>query len=435
MGVIKSNFDLVRSTIHPGDPHLAHIAIIGAGITGVTSAYALLARGHDVTVFDRHSLAAMETSYANGGQLSASNAEVWNRAANVLKWPQSLFESSAPLLLSLKPSWHKYSWLAEFLGEIRNYRKNTVQTARLAVRSRELLIDIAARENIGFDLEKRGILHIYEDAASFGHAMKVNALLKEGGLERRPVTPQEIATIEPAIRGRFYGGFYTPSDASGDIHLFTRGLAEVCRSKGARFVYDADIHRLSVEREGVSIVWADRSGEGERPVPASERMKADAVLICAGVASRKFAAMLGDRLNVYPVKGYSITVELDDEKSRAGAPWVSLLDDAAKIVSSRFGPRRFRIAGTAEFNGFNRDIRHDRIAPLVEWARKRFPDIRYEWVIPWAGLRPMMPDMMPRVGPGRKPGVFYNTGHGHLGWTLSAGTAELVATAVDAGLH
>jgi D-amino-acid dehydrogenase len=141
--------------------------------------------------------------------------------------------------------------------------------------------------------------------------------------------------------------------------------------------------------------------------------------------------MAGDHLNVYPVKGYSITVCLDDARSRDHAPWVSLLDDRAKIVTSRLGADRFRVAGTAELNGFNRDIRADRIAPLVEWTRRHFPDVSTARVIPWSGLRPMLPSMLPKVGQGKRPGVFYNTGHGHLGWTLSAATAEIVAETVS----
>ena len=153
----------------------------------------------------------------------------------------------------------------------------------------------------------------------------------------------------------------------------------------------------------------------------------DGVVVSAGIRSRAIAQALGDRVNIYPVKGYSITVQLDDEASQAAAPWVSLLDDRSKIVASRFGKDRFRIAGTAEFNGANRDIRADRIRPLVEWCEKHFPGISTEHATPWAGLRPMTPSMLPRVGRGRKAGVFYNTGHGHLGWTLSAATARLVA--------
>jgi len=156
----------------------------------------------------------------------------------------------------------------------------------------------------------------------------------------------------------------------------------------------------------------------------------DGVVICAGTGSRELAAKLGDRVNIYPVKGYSITVELDDEASRKAAPTVSLLDDATKLVTSRLGDGRFRVAGTAEFNGYNRNIRDDRIKPLTRWVEECFPGVCTRRVVPWAGLRPMLPNMMPRVGTGRLPTVFYNTGHGHLGWTLSAITAEMVADSV-----
>lgn len=135
-------------------------------------------------------------------------------------------------------------------------------------------------------------------------------------------------------------------------------------------------------------------------------------------------------MNVYPVKGYSITVNLLDEASRRAAPTVSLLDDETKLVTSRLGEDRFRVAGTAEFNGVNRDIRADRIRPLVDWVRECFPGVSTRQVVPWAGLRPMMPDMMPKVGRGRQANVFYNTGHGHLGWTLSAATADLLGELV-----
>ena len=154
-------------------------------------------------------------------------------------------------------------------------------------------------------------------------------------------------------------------------------------------------------------------------------------MVCAGVESRDFAAQLGDRVNIYPVKGYSITVNLNDAQSQAAAPIVSLLDDETKLVTSRLGLDRFRVAGTAEFNGYNRDIRADRIRPLVAWVNQCFPGINTRQVVPWAGLRPMLPNMMPRVGRGRQANVFYNTGHGHLGWTLSAVTADMVGDVVQ----
>ncbi|WP_414475653.1 D-amino acid dehydrogenase [Microvirga sp. M2] len=408
---------------------MSHVVIIGAGVTGVTTAYALLERGYSVTVIERQRYAAMETSFANGGQLSASNAEVWNHGSTVLKGIKWMLKTDAPLLLNPLPSWHKYSWLAEFVSNIAHYRRNTVDTTRLAISAREYLFAIAEREKIDFDHVRRGILHIYWDKPSFEHALKVNSLLSEGGLDRRPVTAAEVKSIEPALHGDFYGGFHTPSDSTGDIHKFTSGLARACQRRGVRFIYDAaveDIARNETYSIGYSLGSPSDGGDTSR-----RTIEADVVVICAGAASRNFAGMLGDRVNIYPVKGYSITVHLDDEQSQRGAPWVSLLDDRAKIVTSRLGNGRFRVAGTAEFNGMNRDIRDDRVKPLVEWTRMLFPAVGTSRVVPWAGLRPMMPNMMPRVGKGRLPGVFYNTGHGHLGWTLSAATAQMVAQCIE----
>jgi D-amino-acid dehydrogenase len=411
---------------------MAHIAIVGAGITGVTTAYALLDYGHRVTLFERQRYAAMETSFANGGQLSASNAEVWNHPSTLAKALGWIFRSDAPLQLNPKPSWHKYSWLAEFVGQVPYYRRNTIATVRLALEARRQLFAIAEREGIDFDLERRGILNVYRDRRGFDHASNVNLLLQRGGLERHAVTPGEMKTIEPALHGDFYGGFFTPSDSTGDIHKFTRQLAAVCERRGMRLHCDATVDRLVPARNGITLKW--RTSEHNGAATAVEETAADAVVICAGIASRRFAASLGDRVNIYPVKGYSITVELDDQASRAGAPWVSLLDDSTKIVSSRLGTTRFRVAGTAEFNGYNRDIRDVRISPLIAWMRQLFPSVSTERVVPWMGLRPMTPNMLPRVGAGRRPGVFYNTGHGHLGWTLSAATARILANIVETSL-
>lgn len=402
---------------------LSKIVVIGAGITGVSTAYALLMRGYDVTVVDRHRYAAMETSFANGGQLSASNAEVWNHWSTVLKGIMWMLKRDAPLLMNPAPTWHKYSWLAEFVSNIGKYRENTVATTRLAIAARKFMFEIAEREAIDFDHVRRGILHIYWDKRSFEHAMRVNQMLVEGGLDRRAVTASEIKSIEPALHGTFHRGFYTPSDSTGDIHKYTTGLARVCEKRGATFLYDRIV--TSIARRDCFRITCSASDSGG--YATSQIIEADAVVVSAGVSSRSFAAMLGDRLNIYPVKGYSITVHLDDEASQKAAPWVSLLDDRAKIVTSRLGASSFRVAGTAELNGMNRDIRDDRVRPLVDWTRTLFPGVRTQRVVPWAGLRPMMPNMMPKIGKGRAPGVFYNTGHGHLGWTLSAATAAMVA--------
>jgi D-amino-acid dehydrogenase len=411
---------------------LSHVAVIGAGVTGITTAYALALRGYDVTVLDRNRDPAMGTSYANGGQLSASNAEVWTTAGTILKGIKWMMRRDAPLLVNPWPSWHKYSWMAEFVGQIPNYRRNTVDTVKLAIIAQRHLTRIAETEGIDFHRENTGILHLYRAKAGFDHAMRVNDLLSEGGLDRKPATPEEMRAIEPTLQGDYYGGFYTASDFTGDIHAFTRGLASACERRGVSFMYDTDVQRLAQQGGGIAIEW--RHADKRREPRSMEVLKADAIVICAGVASPRFARQLGDRVNIYPVKGYSITIPLLTEQSSRGAPRVSLLDDETKIVSSRLG-ERFRVAGTAEFNGYNLDIRADRIRPLAEWTRDLFPEVDTSSAIPWAGLRPMTPSMIPRVGSGRRQGVFYNTGHGHLGWTLSAATAETVAETVYAAIH
>ena len=399
---------------------MKRVAVLGAGITGVTTAYALAKRGVEVTLIERHRYAAMETSFANGGQLSASHAEVWNHKSTVLNALKWMARRDAPLLLNPRPSWHKLSWFAEFLAAMPAYERNTIATARMAIAAREHLFAWAQVEKIDFDHRRAGILHVYRERAGFERAAGVSRLLAQGGLQRRAVTPAEMRAIEPSLQGDFHGGYYTDSDSTGDIHKFTSGLADACVRLGVACRYGEQVTALAREHGKV------------RVAAGQDSTLYDAVVVCAGTASRAMAAFLGDHVNVYPVKGYSITVQLDDLASRAAAPRVSLLDDATKLVSSRLGEDRLRVAGTAEFNGANCDIRADRIAPLLRWVEQCFPEVNTRKVMPWAGLRPMLPDMLPKVGRGKAPGVYYNTGHGHLGWTLAAATAELVAQQVAA---
>jgi D-amino-acid dehydrogenase len=331
----------------------------------------------------------------------------------------------------LNPSFdlHKYAWLVEFLGNIKHYETNTQDTVRMALLARQRLFSIAEQEGIDFDLEKRGILHFYHSEYDYKVATSVNALLCKGGLERHAVTNEEIKSIEPSLTGEYYGGFYCPGDATGDIHKFTTGLAKATEKYGVKYLFGMEVVNVEHTANGVNIQYHPSVENMEGHSVAIEQLSADAVVICGGVGSYQLANQLGDRVNVYPVKGYSITVQLNDEKSINGAPWVSLLDESAKIVTSRLGANRLRIAGTAEFNGYNRDIRSDRIQPLTDWVNKNF-DISTEHCVPWAGLRPMMPNMMPVVKRGKRERVFYNTGHGHLGWTLSAATAVMISQEV-----
>jgi D-amino-acid dehydrogenase len=254
---------------------MKHYAVIGAGITGVTSAYALARRGHAVTLIEKHPYAAMETSYANGGQLSASNAEVWNSPATLLKGLKWMFRPDAPLLMHPAPGWHKLSWLTEFVWAMRRYGENTAATARLAIEARRHLFAWAETEGIDFDLRREGILHVYRDRADFEHAGRVSALLARGGLERRAVTPAEMRALEPTLHGEFYGGYYTESDSTGDIHKFTTGLAAACERLGVQMRTGCEAVDAAADARGVRLQLRDADG--------LDAAQFDGLVVCAGL--------------------------------------------------------------------------------------------------------------------------------------------------------
>lgn len=266
------------------------VAVLGAGITGTTTAYALTDKGHEVTVIDREGYAGMDTSYANGGQLSACNAETWNHPSTILKGLKWLFEKEAPLKMNLMPNWHRYSWFAEFLYAMRHYEKNTVNTVRLAIAAREHLTRMAEEGGIEFDRVNKGMMHVCGTQKGFDHGLGVNDLLKKGGLDRRVITAEEIRSLEPTLQGDFVGGFFTESDFNGDIHKYCRGLERACKNRGVTFKFNREIVDL-VTKNGVYVTYA-----------GGDQDHFDAVVVCAGVGSRKIASKLGDRINIYPVK-------------------------------------------------------------------------------------------------------------------------------------
>ena len=344
---------------------MKNIAIIGAGITGITTAYQLKERGYNVCVFDKNRYAAMETSFANGGQLSACNAEVWTSWSTISKGILWMLKKDAPLLFSPKMNFHKIGWLLSFISNIPNHKQNTILTARMAIESRDEFKRILKQEYINLDLEEKGILHLCNNNKSLEHGRIINEWLTEAGLNRKEVSKDEMLTIEPTLNLKnFVGGFYTQSDMSGDIHKFTKMLADASEKKGVKFYYETEIINIEHNKKQPILRFKNNTEINE--------LNFDGLVICAGVNSKFLAKNLGDNVNIYPVKGYSITVLLDDKDSIESAPYVSLLDDEAKIVSSRLGKNRFRVAGTAEFNGYNKDIRADRIEPLVKWCMNYF---------------------------------------------------------------
>ena len=384
-------------------------AVVGAGIAGITAAYDLARSGHEVTVIEQEPYPAMRTSFANGGQISVSNSEVWNSWHNVVKGLKWMLQKDAPLLIRPRLDWNQWSWLARFLWHTARgrYEENTVKTIELGLRSRTLLKEIVQLEKIEFDQSDCGILHYYKRQDYFDRAVRAKRLYEDHGCEWRIVT-REFYDFDPALKHitGVLGGAWTREDWVGDIHKFCYQLAQILKAKyGVQFRYNTKTSHIR------------------------ELEDFDRIVVSNGVGSRALAKTAGDFLPVFPVKGYSITIHNVDP---CVLPRVSLLDDQAKIVTSTLG-NRFRVAGTAELAGENYDIRRDRIQPLLNWVHTNFPGINTHDYSQWACLRPMTPDMLPIVRRSRNnPRVFYHTGHGHLGWTLSAATARQLAVLMQA---
>lgn len=389
------------------------IAVVGAGITGIMAAYYLAKKGHNVTVFDSEHYSAMKTSFANGGQISVSNSETWNTWSNVKKGIKWMFKKDAPLLIRPSLELSKISWLVKFLYHTykNSYIKNTKLSIEYGLKSRSLYEEIRNTEKVEYDYNPCGIIHFYKDINYFNSACNAKDLytLANASGEWNIVDPATIDILEPALEDAkgILGGVWTPQDYTGDIHKFCIQMQKILSKKyKVRFNFDTTIENID-DLDGYEVV-----------------------VISNGVGAKKLAKTAGDSLDIYPVKGYSITINLDEESAKY-APTVSLLDDQAKIVTARLG-NRFRVAGTAELDGEDYDIRKDRIKPLLDWVHVNFPKINTHDYTSWACLRPMTPDMMPIVKQSEtNHRVYYHTGHGHLGWTYSPATAQLLSELID----
>jgi D-amino-acid dehydrogenase len=377
------------------------IAIIGAGITGLLPAYYLAKNGHQVEVFEQESYPAMRTSFANGGQVSVSNSEVWTTWANVIKGIKWMVKKDAPLLIRPSLDWDKAAWLARFLIVTagNDSVRNTAQTIRLGIESRKLYQEIIDREKISFDQNHCGILHVYRDKKYFQQAAMSQELYRANGCEWEMLDSSQVKRLEPALADHdsIIGGAWTPSDWVGDIHLFC-----------------VELHKILIMKYGVKFYF-------DRKIENFQKFDHDKIVIAGGMGSVKLSKLIKDPLPIYPIKGYSVTIELDNY-SASFSPKTSLLDDQAKIVVSRLG-NRLRVAGTAELAGENYDISRERIDPLINWVRDNLPKINRRVYSQWACLRPMTPNMLPIVRVSKNPRFLYHTGHGHLGWTISPATS------------
>ncbi|GAA5180507.1 D-amino acid dehydrogenase [Niveibacterium umoris] len=399
------------------------IVIVGAGLEGVVSAWYLANNGHEVTVVERREGPALETSFANGGQVSVSHPEPWanpRAPMQILRW---LGREDAPLLFRMPAEWARWRWGMAFLRECTpgRTRRNTEAIAHLAAYSLQCLRSLRAEAGLEYHAERRGVLHLFFDRDEFRRAPQRAIELKRCGLHAAVVTTAECIALEPALQAckdRLLGGLHGQDDESGDAHLFAERLADRLASRGIRFIYSTTVAAVTRDGDrvsGVRLVTAD----GE-----DTALSCDAVVVCAGPWSEQLLAPFGLRLPIYPVKGYSVTLPVVDE---ARAPHVSLTDETRRIVCSRLGDR-LRVAGTAELNGFDTAPNPARTASLLRWVETHLPGATDTTAAEvWNGLRPATPNNLPLIGATPLKGLWLNTGHGTLGWTLACGSGAALA--------
>ena len=402
---------------------IVKVVVLGAGVTGTASAWYLAQAGHQVTVIDRQPEAGLETSFANGGQISACHAEPWANPAvlpKLLKW---LGREDAPLVFRLW-RWDPalWEWGIRFLLNCTAGRTavNTERTLRVALHSRTCLQSLRQQLGLKYDHLTAGILHIYTDAKEFDHACAAAAVMSRNGLERLVKTPSQCFQVEPALahaQDHLQGGIFTPSDESGDAFKFTQELARAAQAAGVEFRWNTQITAIPHDGNRILAIQTDHG-----PITA------DAYVMALASHSPLMAAKLGLRLPIVPAKGYSVTIPITDP---AKAPTVSITDDGRKMVFTRLEDR-LRVAGTAEMAGWNLDMTEIRWRMQLERAKTLFPGCGdFAAAEPWAGLRAVTPDSVPILGATPFRNLWLNTGHGTLGWTMACGTGQIIADLVS----
>lgn len=414
------------------------VVVLGAGIIGVSTAWHLLQRGHEVTLVDRQLDAALETSFANAAQISVSYCEPWaNREAplKALKW---MFSATAPLLFRPQLDPAQWRWGLQFLGQCNDaaFERNVAQIVALGSYSHAALKDVVAETGIEYNRLERGIAHYYSDQKSFDGAADAAAVMQKFGVKRRVIDRAELLRIEPALTAfadRIVGGTYTPSDESGDARVFTQQLAALCAQRGAQLLMGHDIERI--ETAGGA---AQQVRVRDRVTGQARALQADAYVVACGSYTTPLLKSVGVNVPIYPGKGYSATLPLRQPER---APQVSMIDDAYKIALSRLG-NQLRVAGTIELGGFDlaldTPLAKKRCAMLVKRIEEVFPGVAdtrtpEEGGNPqfWTGLRPATPTNIPLIGRTRIGKLWINAGHGTLGWTHGAGSGKALAELIS----
>ena len=402
-----------------------HIVVMGAGVVGITTAWFLQQQGHQVTVVDRQAQAGLETSYANGGQISVCHAEPWANPSAPLKILKWLFQPEAPLLYRPRLDPYQWRWGLSFLTQCTSARAahNIRQMVNLGIYSRSQLQALRKELDLDYDHLEKGILHFYTSQQEFDAAMEPARIMRELGCDRQVIDANRAVELEPAlkdVRQRIAGATYTADDESGDARKFTQALARRCAEAGVEFRYGTEV--LGFDKAGDRILGVQTLTEGRHQV-----LRADSYVLCLGSFSAVLARRLGLFLNIYPAKGYSITVPV---KNPDAAFQVSLTDDEYKLVYSRLGDR-IRVAGTAELNGYTRNLDFIRCRAIVRRAAEILPGAgHWDQAEYWTGLRPTTPSNVPYIGKSHFHNLYLNTGHGTLGWTHSCGSAAALADIV-----
>ena len=394
------------------------VAVIGGGVVGVTTAYQLLKDGHSVILLEAREGVAAETSWGNAGMIAPGHSFVWSspKAPGILL--KSLFFKNQALRFRLSTDPRLYTWSLQFLAQCTaaRARANTLRKHRIAVYSQSVLNATLAAEALDYDRNTGGILYFYRDQASLDAGAAHMRLLADDGQEIRVLDRAGVLTVEPSLAasgGLITGGIFCPTDETGDSHKFANGLAERCVTMGAEVALNTTVTTFASDGNEITGLTA-----GGRTVVA------DAYVMAAGNQSPILARMLGVSLPIYPIKGYSLTIPIGNHRA---PPTVGAVDERNLVAVSRFGDR-IRVTATAEFAGYDTKHQPSDFTHMLSVVRELYPDgADYDRAEMWAGLRPMTPDNLPILGRRRHRNMFYNTGHGHIGWTMSHGTARITA--------
>jgi D-amino-acid dehydrogenase len=395
------------------------ILVLGAGVVGTAAAYYLAKDGHEVTVIERHATAARGTSYSNAGLVSPGDATAWASPAALKTFVRGIFNHDLGIRVRLRPDPYLLSWSLRFLRQCTaaRMRANTDVKLRMALYSRECIDALVAETGIAYDQRSKGIVYFFRSQQSLDAGAENYLYLGRQGLDVEVVDRKRLVELEPGLanaKAGIAGGIYSPMDQTGDSRLFVEALAAYAAEKlGVRFVYDTTVKALDIDGDRVRAVVTS----------AGQRMEGDAIVLSMGPESGVFARRYGIDLPVYPVKGYTATVPLEDP---ALGPTMGGADEDSFVAYSRLG-NRLRLTSTAEFTGFDRSFKPRDFAALFRAGNELFPGAFDEKKAElWAGLRPMMPTSIPVFGQARFKNLYLDTGHGHLGWTMACGSGKFL---------